>query len=140
MTATPIDDPTAPIRPVDLFASFLHLHQDGHARAAEPVFQREGDGWQLMTFHVETDADVHGDHWEVHPEAEEVVACLAGGIRLYFRPERPDEAEEEVAVAAGSAVIVPRGRWHRIALDGPSDIMSLTVPRGSRLEKRGADA
>ncbi len=68
-----------------------------------------------MTFHVETDADVHGDHWEVHPEAQEVVACLAGGIRLYFRPEQPDEVEEEVAVAAGSAVIVPRGRWYRIA-------------------------
>lgn len=29
----------------------------------------ERDGWQLMAFHVETDADVHADQWEVHPDA-----------------------------------------------------------------------
>ncbi|CAL9271862.1 hypothetical protein SUDANB5_00306 [Streptomyces sp. SudanB5_2050] len=94
------------------------------------------DDWQLMTFHVETDADVHGDHWEIHTEADELVSCLAGGIRLYFRPEQPGAEEGEVRLAAGTATIVPRGRWHRIALDGPSDIMSVTLPRGSRLQKR----
>lgn len=147
------------VTPIDLFASFIQLDQGGQAQARQPVFDREGSAWQMMTFHAETDADVHGDHWEVHPDAEEVVACLTGGIRLYFRPERPaapepagaagagqpagaaveavgEAAEEEVRLPAGSAVIVPRGRWHRIALDGPSDIMSVTVPRGSRLEQR----
>jgi hypothetical protein len=65
------------------------------------------------------------------------VSCLTGGIRLYFRPEQPGEQEEEeIKPAAGTAVIVPRGRWHRIELDTPSDIMSVTVPRGSRLEQR----
>ncbi len=39
-------------------------------------------------------------------------------------------------MAAGTATIVPRGRWHCIALDGPSDIISVTLPRGSRLRKR----
>ncbi|MCI3928907.1 cupin domain-containing protein [Streptomyces sp. AN091965] len=124
------------VAPIDLFASFIHLDQGGEVRAERPVFDAARDGWQVMTFHVETDADVHGDHWEVHPDAEEVVACLAGGIRLCFRPEEPGEEEAEVRVAAGSAVIVPRGRWHRIALDGPSDLMSVTMPRGSRLEPR----
>ncbi|MER6028469.1 cupin [Streptomyces sp. NPDC001851] len=89
-----------------------------------------------MTFHGETGADVHADHGEVHPEADEVVSCLTGGIRLVFRPEQPGEREEEVKLTAGTAVIVPRGRWHRIALDAPGDLMSLTLPRGSRLEKR----
>ncbi|QDQ10002.1 cupin domain-containing protein [Streptomyces spectabilis] len=124
------------VTPIDLFASFIRLDQGGRVRAERPVFDSEWGGWQVMTFHVETDADVHGDHWEVHPDAEEVVACLAGGIRLYFRPEEPGEEEAEVKVAAGAAVIVPRGRRHRIALDGPSDIMSVTMPRGSRLERR----
>lgn len=87
-----------------------------------------------MTFHVETDADVHADQWELHSDADEVVSCLTGGIRLRFRPEQ--SGEEEIEVAAGTAVIVPRGRWHRIELDAPSDIMSITVPRGSRVEKR----
>ncbi|MFE9623683.1 cupin [Streptomyces sp. NPDC006527] len=121
---------------IDLFSSFLHLRQGGEVHAGQPVFDHEGDGWQVMTFHCETDADVHADHWEVHPEADEVVSCLNGSIRLCLRPEQPGQEEEQIALAAGSAVIVPRGRWHRIALDATSDIMSVTLPRGSRLEKR----
>ncbi|MFE0376123.1 cupin [Streptomyces inhibens] len=124
------------VTPIDLFASFIHLDQGGQVRAGQPVFDPERDGWQLMTFRVETDADLHADHWEVHSDADEVVACLTGGIRLCFRPEQPGEEEEQIKLAAGNAVIVPRGRWHRIELDAPSDIMSVTVARGSRLEKR----
>ncbi|MGW1195436.1 cupin [Streptomyces sp. NPDC002536] len=124
--------------PIDLFASFLHFRQGGQVRAEQPVFEPGRDGWQLMTFRADTDADVHADHWEVHPEAEEVVSCLTGGIRLHFRPEQPGEEEAGIRLTAGTAVIVPRGRWHRIALDVPSDIMSVTMPRGSRLEKRTA--
>ena len=82
-----------------------------------------------------TDADVHADHWELHPDAEEVVSCLTGGIRLYLPPEQPGAAEE-IKLAAGTAVIVPRGRWHRIDLAAPSDIMAVTLPCASRLEKR----
>jgi quercetin dioxygenase-like cupin family protein len=124
------------VTPIDLFSSFLHLTEGGRVRAVQPVFEPEREGWQLMTFHVETDADVHGDHWEIHTDADEVVSCLTGGIRLHLRPEHPGEEGEEVVLPAGSAAVVPRGRWHRLALDAPSDIMSVTVPRGSRLEKR----
>ncbi|MER5933561.1 cupin [Streptomyces sp. NPDC002054] len=124
------------VAPIDLFASFIQLQQDGQVHAVQPVFDMEWNGWQVMAFRVETDADVHADHWEVHSEADEVVSCLTGGIRLYFRPEQPGEEEEEIRLAAGTAAIVPRGRWHRLALDGPSDIMSVTRPSGSRLEKR----
>ncbi|MBC9712445.1 cupin domain-containing protein [Streptomyces sp. TRM66268-LWL] len=124
------------VTPIDLFAHFLQLDQDGQVHAGKPVFDPGRDGWQLMTFHVENEADVHGDHWEIHKEADEVVACLTGGIRMYLRPEQEGDEEEEIKVAAGTAVVVPRGRWHRIALDGPSDLMSVTFPKGSRLEKR----
>jgi mannose-6-phosphate isomerase-like protein (cupin superfamily) len=124
------------VAPIDLFASFLHLRQGGRIHAESQVFDSERDGWQLMAFHAKTDADVHADHWEIHPEAEEVVSCLIGKIRLYLRPERPGQQEEEIRLPAGTAAIVPRGRWHRIQLDVPSNIMAVTLPRGSRLEKR----
>lgn len=124
------------VTPLDLSTSFIHLRHGGQVRAEQPVFDPERDGWQLMAFHVETDIDVHDGPWEVHPDADEVVSCLTGGRRLYLRPEQPGEEEKEIKVAAGTGVIVPRGRWHRIALDAPSDIMSVTLPRGSRLEKR----
>ncbi|MEU7583557.1 cupin [Streptomyces sp. NPDC041068] len=124
------------VTPIDLYASFVHLRPGGQVRAEQPVFDPERDGWQVMTFHVETDADVHGDHWEVHTAAEEVVSCLTGGIRVCLRPQQPGDEEEQIKLTAGTAAVVPRGRWHRIALDAPSDIMSITMPRGSRLEKR----
>ncbi|MFP3987158.1 cupin domain-containing protein [Streptomyces sp. E11-3] len=124
------------VTPIDLFASALHLRPDGEVRAEQQMFDPERDGWQVMAFHVETDADLHADHWEVHPNADEIVSCLTGGIRVYLRPQQPGEAEEETKLAAGTAIIVPRGRWHRIELDAPGDILSVTLPRGSHLEKR----
>lgn len=41
-----------------------------------------------------------------------------------------------VRLSAGTAVIVPRGRWHRLELNAPSDLMSVTLRHGTRLEKR----
>ncbi|MBA9005704.1 cupin domain-containing protein [Thermomonospora cellulosilytica] len=124
------------VAPIDLFASFIHLRQGGQIHAGKTTTDPDRDGWRLTAFHAKTDADVHADHWEVHPEAEEVVSCLIGTIRLYLRPERPGQAEEEIRLTAGTAAIIPRGRWHRIELDTPSNIMAVTLPRGSRLEKR----
>ncbi|WP_052863052.1 cupin [Streptomyces niger] len=128
---------TTPRSPVDLFASALHIGPDGTVRAAERRMTSGDPGtWHVATFHVETDADVHADHWEMHPEAEEAVCCLTGGVRLYFRPTEPGDAEDVVQLPAGTAAIVPRGRWHRLELDAPSDLMSLTLRHGTRLEKR----
>ncbi|MER6942684.1 cupin [Nonomuraea sp. NPDC000554] len=124
------------VTPIELLASFIHLHQGGKIHAGSRTTDSDQDGWQLTAFHAKTDADVHADHWEVHPEAEEVVSCLIGKIRLYLRPELPGQEEEEIRLVAGTAAIVPRGRWHRIELDVPSNIMAVTLPRGSRLEKR----
>ncbi|MFC4592239.1 cupin [Sphaerisporangium corydalis] len=123
------------VTPIDLFASFLRLHQ-GEIHAGNRPLGSGQDGWQLSAFHAKTNADVHSDHWEVNPEAETVVSCLIGIIRLYLRPERPGQQEEEIRLTAGTAAIVPRGRGHRIELDTPSNIMTVTLPRGSRLEKR----
>ncbi|QLH23807.1 cupin [Streptomyces sp. Rer75] len=124
--------------PIDLFASALRFHPDGGVRAAEREMTGSdpGDAWQVATFHVETDADVHADHWEMHPEADEAVCCLTGGVRLAFRPTSPGGTEDVVRLAAGTAVVVPRGRWHRLELDAPSDLMSITLRHGTRLEKR----
>ncbi|MCF4136731.1 cupin domain-containing protein [Streptomyces sp. Tue 6430] len=123
--------------PVDLFVSALQLRPDGGVRAAERQMNGGDSGaWQIATFRVETDADVHADHWEMHPEAEEAVCCLTGGVRLHFRATTPGGAEDVVRVEAGTAVIVPRGRWHRLELIAPSDLMSITLRRGTRLEKR----
>ncbi|MFV5997239.1 cupin domain-containing protein [Streptomyces sp. NPDC056231] len=122
---------------IDLFASALQFRPDGDVQAAErQMTSSDSNAWQIATFHVETDADVHADHWQMHTEAEEAVCCLSGGVRLYFRPTTPGGAEDMVQLQAGTAVIVPRGRWHRLELDAPSDLMSITLRHGTRLERR----
>ncbi|GAB2618153.1 hypothetical protein GCM10027168_58090 [Streptomyces capparidis] len=121
--------------PIDMFASAIRLHGDGTVLAEERRMTGDLDGWTVAAFHVETDEDVHADHWEMHPDADEAVCVLSGGARLTLRADG-DCPERSVALAAGQAVIVPRGRWHRVELAGPSDLMSLTLRNGTRLERR----
>ncbi|MEU1285217.1 cupin [Kitasatospora sp. NPDC005856] len=128
---------TTPLAAVDLFASALHVHPDGEVRAAgRRMTGGDAGAWQIATFHVESDADVHADQWEMHPEADEAVCCLAGGFRLHLRPVEPGDTGSVVRLTAGTAAIVPRGRWHRLELDAPSDLMSITFRSGTRLEPR----
>ncbi|MEO3825156.1 cupin [Actinomadura sp. B10D3] len=126
------------MNPIDMFASGLTFHPDGDVRAAERRMTTGDGSWHVATFHVETDADVHADHWEMHPAAEEAVCCLSGGVRIYLRPEEPGGEEQMAALPAGHAFIVPRGLWHRLELDAPSDIMSIGLRQGTRLEPRAA--
>lgn len=120
----------------DLFGLAVRLYNDGTVRAEERQMQGDLDGWTIAAFHVHSQQDVHPDHWEMHPEADEAVCVLTGGIHLFLRPQAPGDEEEMTAVAAGRLVVVPRGRWHRLELDGPSDLMSITLRRGSQLQQR----
>ncbi|QFG26711.1 cupin domain-containing protein [Actinomadura sp. WMMB 499] len=124
------------LAPIDLLASVVHLRPGGtiHAGPRAPVPEPDGGGWRLRACHARTDADVHAGRWQVHPEAEEIVSCLIGKIRLHLRPERPGRQEEVIRLGAGTAAIVPRGRWHRIGLDTPSTVLAVTLPDGTRLE------
>ncbi|MGI5208612.1 cupin [Spirillospora sp. CA-108201] len=126
------------MNPIDMFASALTFGPGGAVRAAERRMTGDDGDWQIAAFRVETDEDVHADHWEMHPAAEEAVCCLSGGLRIYLRPEEPGGEEEILRLPAGTAAVVPRGRWHRLELDAPSDVMSVTLRGGTRLERRTA--
>lgn len=122
------------LKPIDMRARALHLHPDGSVRDDAPRTAGQPEGWHLATFHADTDADVHADTWEMHPSAEEVVCCLAGALRLILRPEQPAAEPETVRLPSGTCCVVPRGRWHRIELDEPTDLMSVTLRHGTRRE------
>ncbi|MFD6224742.1 cupin domain-containing protein [Nocardia asteroides] len=120
--------------PIDLFDRAVHLLPDGTVESGERRMATDGGGWQLAVFHVDTDADVHADHWEMHPASDEAVCCLRGSLRLYLRPDIAGAPETTVHLTAGTAFLVPRRRWHRIELDEPSDIMSIGLRGGTRQE------
>jgi hypothetical protein len=126
------------VAPIELSASGIHLSRGGRIHAGARPADAGRDRWHLKAFHARTGDDVHADHWQANTQADEFVSCIIGKIRLYLCPERPGRQgeEEEIRLTAGTAAIVPRGRWHRIQLDIPSTIMIITQPCGGRSERR----
>lgn len=121
---------------VDLFAHDLHFESRETIRAAERLFADGGAEWRLAIFHAETDDDVHADHWEKHPLADEAVCCLRGAIRLHLRADQPGTPDDVVRLLPGQAAIVPRDRWHRLEVEEPADVLAVTTRHGTQLAKR----
>jgi uncharacterized cupin superfamily protein len=113
---------------IDLLSSVIRFDQDGKVRVERKAGR--GGGWRMTAFHAKTPADT--GTWTVNPDADELVSCLIGIIRLHIRPESPDEDPEIIRLTAGTAVVVPRGRRRRIELHTPSDILIVTLPATHR--------
>jgi len=130
-----IDTPLNPTI-IDLSNHRLRFESGGdvHSAARRPT---AGDqDWSLGMYHAETNADVHSDHWERHPRGDEAVCCIRGAVTLYLRPFEPDQLSEDVTrLGTGEAAIVPRGRWHRLEVDEPTDLIAVTFPEGTQFEK-----
>ncbi len=123
---------------IDLFApAGLRLHEGGTIEVEiPPRMSGDQDGWVVACYHAASDQDVHGDYWEIHPSGQEVVSVLSGRARLVLRAEAGQARAETVTLTAGTAVIVPRNRWHRLEVDGPTDLQAMTPRHGTRLEPR----
>jgi hypothetical protein len=122
--------------PTDLLTTVLRLRAGGTVTVEERRMDADDEGWTVAVTHADTDQDVHGDYWEVHPAGEEAVCLLAGQARLYLRSREAAGGETMVTLTAGTGVVVPRNCWHRFELDAPSDLMSIAPRTGSRLERR----
>jgi mannose-6-phosphate isomerase-like protein (cupin superfamily) len=120
---------------VDLFTYDLHFESRKTIRAAERLFADGGAEWRLAVFHAETDDNVHADHWEKHPLADEAVCCLRGAIRLHLRADQPGP-DDVVRLLPGQAAIVPRDRWHRLEVEEPGDVLAVTTRHGTQLATR----
>ncbi|MGW1992548.1 cupin domain-containing protein [Embleya sp. NPDC001921] len=121
---------------VDVFERALRLAEGGRISIGERRMSGADQGWQVAAFRVETDADLHADHWETHPESDEVVCVWTGALRIVLRAEEGTGEESPVTLRAGSAFLVPRGRWHRLEFEEPADLMSIARRSGTRLERR----
>jgi mannose-6-phosphate isomerase-like protein (cupin superfamily) len=124
---------------VDLFSSMFRLGPDGEARAEKRRMSPDLDGWTVMTLHVEEAADAHPESWERHTGGEEVLCLLTGAVRVYFRKEDdPLDPDGELAarLTPGTACVIPRGRWHRLTIEEPSDVMAFARVAGTEMERR----
>lgn len=124
---------------VDMYTSMFRLGEDGAVLAEERRMGPDLAGWTMVTMHVGQEKDAHPEVWEQHTKGDEVTCVLSGGVRIYLRDEDdPEDPDGELAahLTPGSAYVVPRGRWHRLELDGPSDVMALTRVSGTLMERR----
>lgn len=75
-------------------------------------------------------ASVHADHWEIHPEGDEVLVVLDGRLRVVIDRDGVSETSE---LGTGEALIVPRACWHRLDVVIPGRMLFLTPGAGTAL-------
>lgn len=119
----------------------FHLKRNGKiSRRSFSIIemQRAGEegGLLLATTTANTPDDLHADHWEVHPQGDELILVLEGEVRLVL--EGPDE--NGTTIRAGNAAIVPQARWHRFKWMGPVTLLFVTPPGGTELREVGKPA
>ena len=73
------------------------------------------------------------DSWEMHPEGEELVFCMAGEITLH--QELPD-GTKTVTLRAGDAIINPAGVWHTADVSGEATVFFITAGVGTQHKSR----
>jgi hypothetical protein len=123
------------LRIVDVFAQQLGFDASGTISANERGRTAgESDAWCLAVFQVRAAADVHPEFWEMHPAADELVCCLRGAIGLCARATCSDRPDDFATLASGQAVIVPRGRWHRLVFHQPTELLAVTMRQGTEMD------
>jgi len=75
--------------------------------------------------------------WEMHPHGEECLHLLSGAIDVIAEGMRDGSVTE---LRAGSACVVPRGRWHRLVVREAGDLLFITPTLGiQHRDVAGAD-
>ncbi|MCU0260048.1 MAG: cupin domain-containing protein [Ilumatobacteraceae bacterium] len=91
-----------------------------------------GDGREgrLVSMHTFT---APWDTWEVHPEGDELVVCVAGGMTLH---QEIDGEVRTVRLRVGEAVVNPPGVWHTADVSGSATALFVTAGVGTELRPR----
>jgi uncharacterized cupin superfamily protein len=96
----------------------------GEAHAAD------GDDGRLVSMFT---FDAPWSTWEMHPNGEELVVCVAGTITLH---QEIDGETTTVALAAGDAIVNPPGAWHTSDVEAPCTAVFITSGRGTAIRPR----
>jgi mannose-6-phosphate isomerase-like protein (cupin superfamily) len=113
-----------PGRLIDLGLVVIGL--DRADRRARIVEQKRGrpperiDGLTIGAPELTGDAPHDG---ELHPDGDELLYLISGAVSV--RLELPD-GDRIVELAAGDALVVPRGTWHKITLREPGRLIHIT--------------
>jgi mannose-6-phosphate isomerase-like protein (cupin superfamily) len=59
---------------------------------------------------------------EMHPDGDEILYLISGRVRVVF----PVDDLDDIDVAPGDGLVIPKGLWHRVDILAPSRIVYLT--------------
>lgn len=90
----------------------------------------DGVEGRLVSMHTFSES---WDSWEMHPNGDELVACVAGTVVLH--QEIGDE-QRTVELHAGEAVVNPPGAWHTADVTGPCTALFITAGAGTEVRPR----
>lgn len=112
--------------PFDLSRSTIALMRDGTSffldvRSGPP---RRVDGFSVGAPIMTRDAPHRG---ELHPDGDELLYVISGSVQVVL--EEPG-GERTVPVGPGQGLIVPRGVWHKVELQEPTQLIHITPGPG----------
>lgn len=130
-------------KPMDLNITYCFLEDGGRSHRIDvtPAFWEElmaddyrspesklvgtGSGWLLSRYRM----DRSPDHWEMHPEGDEMLILQSGRMEILLENE-PGNVRS-VALSAGETCLVPKGVWHTQKVLEPSQLLAITFGRGT---------
>jgi mannose-6-phosphate isomerase-like protein (cupin superfamily) len=90
----------------------------------------DGDDGRLVSLFTFTES---WGTWEMHPNGEELVACVEGSMVLH---QELDGVERTVELQAGQALVNPPGAWHTADVSGRATAFFITSGRGTEIRPR----
>lgn len=122
--------------PVDLNDRLIAFSAD---KTAVPIAARlargsaAAGGCMMGITDITDDESVHADHWEIHPDRDEIPCVLER--RLVATVERRGVPQTPVTLERGQAFIVPRASWHRLQVLEPGRLLFFSPCAGSDLRR-----
>ena len=112
--------------PIDIASWVIHLERSGQAAAAEspPGPPTRIDGLSIGAPRISGPPPHAG---EMHPDGDEVLYLISGRLTVVLEDESPPR---QVVLEPGQALIVPRGVWHQVNVDEPSQLLHVTPGPG----------
>ena len=109
------------IAPVDVSRCLFDIHRDLSVTTRE---HRPGppvriDGMTVGIITIEDDAPHRG---EVHPDGDEILYVVSGGIRVTGE----SASDAPIELHAGEACIVPKGEWHNVHVLEKTQLIHIT--------------
>jgi mannose-6-phosphate isomerase-like protein (cupin superfamily) len=112
--------------PLDLSQAVVGLERDGGSRV---IPNQPGPPVRIAGFIVGapamTQSPPHGG--EMHPDGDELLFLVSGHVSVVLEDEG---SEQKLELRPGEACVVPRGVWHRVVLNEPSQILHITPGPG----------